>query len=264
MRMARNKISLEDLGIANTRIRKAQAGGLLIEIPGGEEAGAKAEALVEKFRAVLADSEFKEDVRVVRPMRRAEIRVTDINQSVTAEEVAEAIAINGQASKADIRVGPLRPGRGGLYAVWVQCPLSCANKILGKGRLRVGWTSAGVVPLAKRRLQCFRCLAVGHTRASCMSQTDKSNWCFQCGSDDGHKANVCRRSPKCPVCTSRGMLSGHRAGSAECVPFNGRGRTTNQEDARADTAIEINTGADRGAPAPEEGTQEDEMGTCHG
>ncbi|KYN28026.1 hypothetical protein ALC57_02566, partial [Trachymyrmex cornetzi] len=264
MRLARSKISLEDLGIANTRIRKAQAGGLLIEIPGGEEAGEKAEALVEKFRAALAESEFREEVRIVRPMRRAEIRLTDIDQSVTAEEVAEAVATNGQASKADIRVGPLRPGRGGLYAVWVQCPLSCANKILGEGRLRVDWTSAGVVPLAKRRLQYFRCLAVGHTRASCQSQTDRSTWCFQCGSDDGHKANVCRRPPKCPVCAGRGMPSGHRAGSSECAPFNGRGQTTGKEDARADAVTEGNTGADRGAPAPVEGTCDDNMETCDG
>ncbi|KYN22611.1 hypothetical protein ALC57_04985, partial [Trachymyrmex cornetzi] len=182
----------------------------------------------------------------------------------TAEEVAEAVATNGQALKADIRVGPPRLGRGGLYAVWVQCPLSCANKILGEGRLRVGWTLAGVVPLAKRRLQCFRCLAVGHTRASCLSLTYRSNWCFQCGGDDGHKANICRRPPKCPVCASRGMPSGHRAGSAECVPFNGRGRMSDQEEARSDATVELNTGADRGAPAPAEGTREDVMETCDG
>ncbi|KYN22121.1 hypothetical protein ALC57_05485 [Trachymyrmex cornetzi] len=49
MRMARDGISLEELEISNTRIRKTQAGGLLIEIPGGEEAGAKAEALVDRL-----------------------------------------------------------------------------------------------------------------------------------------------------------------------------------------------------------------------
>ncbi|XP_018368779.1 PREDICTED: uncharacterized protein LOC108764875 [Trachymyrmex cornetzi] len=198
MKLARSKISLDDLSIVNTRIRKAQAGGLLIEIPGGEEAGAKAEALVDRIKGVLAETEYKE-VQVVRPVRRAELRLIDIDQSVTTEEVAEAIARNGQVRLADVRVGPLRPGRGGLNAVWVQCPLACANKLLGDGRVRVGWTMAGMVPLAKRRLQCFRCFAVGHTRANCLSQVDRTDWCFQCGGSDGHRAAGCRKPPKCPV-----------------------------------------------------------------
>ncbi|XP_018364345.1 PREDICTED: uncharacterized protein LOC108762038 [Trachymyrmex cornetzi] len=257
MRLARSKISLDDLSIVNTRIRKAQAGGLLIEIPGGEEAGAKAEALVNKLKVVLADSEYKEEVKVIRPMRRAEIRLVDIDQSVTAEEVVEAVARSGQAQTSDIRVGPLRPGRGGLNAVWVQCPLSCANKLLGDGRLRVGWTMAGVVPLAKRRLQCFRCFAVGHTRANCLSQVDRSTWCFQCGGSDGHRVAGCRKPPNCPVCAGRGLPSGHRAGATECVPYNGRGQAPNSDDTRVN--IEgTSAGADRGAlaPADEPGSME--------
>ncbi|XP_018377266.1 PREDICTED: uncharacterized protein LOC108770270 [Trachymyrmex cornetzi] len=265
VRLARSKISLDDLSITNTRIRKAQAGGLLIEIPGGDEAGTKAEALVDKLKGVLAESEFKEEVKVVRPMRRAEMRLVDIDQSVTAEEVAEAVARSGQVQTADIRVGPLRPGRGGLNAAWVQCPLSCANKILGEGRLRVGWTMAGVVPLAKRRLQCFRCFAVGHTRNNCLSQVDRSTWCFQCGSGDGHRAAACRKPPKCPVCAGRGLPSGHRAGASECVPYNGPGQKTNEEDTRVTTAAGQADGADRGALAPGEGTRDGEaMETCDG
>ncbi|KYN21053.1 hypothetical protein ALC57_06592, partial [Trachymyrmex cornetzi] len=248
MRLARSKISLDDLSIANTRIRKAQAGGLLIEIPGGEEAGAKAEALVDRLKGVLAESEYKEGVQVVRQMRRAEIRLVDIDQSVTAEEVAEAVAKSGQSQTADIRVGPLRPGRGGLNVVWVQCPLLCANRLLGEGRLKVGWTTAGVVPLAKRRLQCFRCFAVGHTRANCLSQVDRSTWCFQCGGSDGHRAAGCRKPPKYPVCAGRGLSSGHRAGTSECVPYNGRGQVPSDSDAQVINIEGTSAGADRGAP----------------
>ncbi|KYN17799.1 hypothetical protein ALC57_09903, partial [Trachymyrmex cornetzi] len=267
MRLARSKISLDDLSITNTRIRKAQAGGLLIEIPGGEEAGAKAEALVSRLKGVLADSEYKDGVQVVRPMRRAEVRLVDIDQSVTAEEVAEAVARSGQSQVADIRVGPLRPGRGGLNAVWVQCPLMCANKLLGEGRLRVGWTMAGVVPLAKRRLQCFRCFAVGHTRANCQSHIDRTAWCFQCGGDDGHKAAGCRRPPKCPVCSGRGLPSGHRAGAGECVPYNGPGRKDKEVGAVVTNEKDGDNGANRGAPTPtpSEGSRDTElMETCDG
>ncbi|XP_011062989.1 PREDICTED: uncharacterized protein LOC105151143 [Acromyrmex echinatior] len=172
---------------------------LLIEIPGGEEAGAKAEALVDRLKAVLAESDFKDRVSVVRPVRRAEIRLINVDQSVTAEEVIKAVATIGEVPTTDIRIGPFRPGRVGLNMIWVQCPLTCANKLIKVGRIRLDWSSASIVPLAKRRLQCFRCLTVGHTRMNCQSMVDRSAWCFHCGGNDGHRAASCRLPPHCPV-----------------------------------------------------------------
>ena len=96
MRLAREKISLEELNIANTRIRRVQAGGLLIEISGDDETGAK--ALVGRRRDVFAVSDFKDDVNVVRSIRWAEIRLIDIDQSATAEEVAAAVSASGRVS----------------------------------------------------------------------------------------------------------------------------------------------------------------------
>ena len=243
VRLARGKISLEDLNIANTRIRRAQAGGLLIEIPGGEEAGAKAEALVDRLRAVLAESDYKDRVSVVRPVRRAEIRLINVDQSVSAEEVLKEVATFGEVPTGDVRIGPFRPGRGGANTVWVQCPLACASKLVKAGRIRLGWSIASVVALAKRRLQCFRCLAVGHTRVVCQSAVDRSAWCFQCGGNDGHRAAGCRLPPRCPVCADRGLAAGHRAGAAECVPFNGRARASESVNRGAGTSV----GVDRGA-----------------
>jgi len=133
VRLARGKISLEDLNIANTRIRRAQAGGLLMEIPGGEKAGAKAEALVDRLRVVLAESDYRDKVSVVRPIRRAEIRLVNVDQSVSAEEVAKKVATFGEVSTGDVRIGSFRSGRGGLNIVWVQCPLACASKVKAGG-----------------------------------------------------------------------------------------------------------------------------------
>ncbi|EGI67664.1 hypothetical protein G5I_03709 [Acromyrmex echinatior] len=72
VKLARGKISLKELNIVNTRIRKAQTGGLLIEIPGDDETGAKAETLLDRLKAVLAESDYKDKVNVMRPVRRAE------------------------------------------------------------------------------------------------------------------------------------------------------------------------------------------------
>lgn len=138
MKRAREKISLEEIDIINLRLRRSQAGGILLEIPGSEEASVKAATLVDRFRSVLTDSGFNGGVSVVRPVRRAEIRITDFDDSVSAEEVVAAVASSGKASDKDVRVGPIRPGRGGLNSVWVQCPLACANELLRVGRIRLG------------------------------------------------------------------------------------------------------------------------------
>ncbi|XP_011065537.1 PREDICTED: uncharacterized protein LOC105152792 [Acromyrmex echinatior] len=243
VRLARGKISLEELNIANTRIRKAQAGGLLIEIPRGEEADAKAEALVDRLKAMLAESEDR--ISVVRPVYRAEVRLIDVDQSVSAEEVVKAVATIGEVPATDIRTGPFRPGRGGLNIVWVQCPLACANRLIKAGRIRLGWSSAGIVPLAKRRLQCFRCLAVGHTKVNYQNGVDRSTWYFQCGGNDGHRAAGCRLPPHCPVSAARGLAAGHRAGATECVPFNGREQVL-ANDSNVSNVAGTSTGVDRG------------------
>lgn len=225
MRLAKGKISLEELDITNTRIRRAQVGGL---------------------KTVLAESEFSNKVSVLRPVRRAEIRLIDIDLSVSTDEVTMAVAANGQVSNKDIRTGPFRPECGGLNTIWVQCPLSCTNPLLKAGKIRLSWSSVRIVPLAKRRPQCFRCFAVGHTRTNCQSLVDRSNWCFQCDRNDGHRATGCRIPPKCPVCAARGLAAGHRAGAPQCTPYNGHGQAPVNTESGADNMAETSAGTGSG------------------
>ncbi|KYN19764.1 hypothetical protein ALC57_07917 [Trachymyrmex cornetzi] len=89
-------------------------------------------------------------------------------------------------------------------------------------------------------------------KANCHSLTDRSMMCFQCGSD-GHRAAECRLPPKCPVCAGRGLPSRHRTGASDCVPYNGRGQAPNRDDTRVNSEG-TSAGADRGAPAPADGT----------
>ena len=218
---ARSKIRLEELGIVDTRFRRAQTGGLLIEIQ-GENAGTKADSLAERLSSLFKE---REEVRVIRPIRRMEFRLADLEESVTADEIKKAVAARGRVPLGDVRVGPLRPRGGGLNSVWLQCPEPCAEMIRKDGGLRVGWSRVRLIPLEKRRLQCYRCLAVGHTRVNCRSAVDRSNSCFKCGKE-GHKAIGCRASPHCPVCAARSLPAGHRAGADGCTPYNGVVRAT--------------------------------------
>lgn len=63
IRKARDGVSLEELGISDTRIRKSANGSLLMEIP-GPEGTAKADMLAERLRETLGG-----DAVVSRPLK---------------------------------------------------------------------------------------------------------------------------------------------------------------------------------------------------
>ena len=64
--------------------------------------------MAERLNSLFKD---REGVRVV---RRTEFRLLDLDESVTAEEIRAAVAARGKTLPNDVRVGPLRPSRGGL------------------------------------------------------------------------------------------------------------------------------------------------------
>ncbi|XP_018312253.1 uncharacterized protein [Mycetomoellerius zeteki] len=246
---ARKSINLQDLGITDTKIRRAQSGSILIEIP-GENAASKAENLKERLNAAYQDSDHYGKVNVIRPKRRAELRIIDIDEFVEIEEVKKAVSESGGVSLTEIRTGPLRKGRG-VGTIWVQCPVDCANRLNKMGKIRMGWSVAKVIPLARRRLQCYRCLAVGYTRINCRSIVDRSHMCFNCGKDDGHVAFRYKAPPRCPICQFRGLKADHRAGAEGCMPYNGPGGKVNvrQTATGEETAMETEVNVNRSRPA---------------
>lgn len=108
--------------------------------------------------------------------------------------------------------------------VWVQCPLSAANRIVEKGKIQIGWINTRVTLLEPRPLQCFRCLERGHVRDQCKSDVDRSRRCYRCGKE-GHKAQQCDDAPKCPMCADLGRPANHRAGNKACTSARIKRRT---------------------------------------
>lgn len=88
---ARNEISLTDLKIEKTRIRRAANGGYLIEVldTDGED---KAKALLVKLRALLPE----EQAANARPVTSDELRFVGLDDTILAEEVAQLIASEGK------------------------------------------------------------------------------------------------------------------------------------------------------------------------
>lgn len=212
MTEAKTKIDLESLGIGSVRFKRAATGATLIEVP-GTTSGGKADSLASKLREVFKP----EDVRVHRPIKCAEMRISGLDDSVTSDEVATAISRTGDCTIQSVKAGEVRQDRRGLGSCWVRCPVEAAKKIVGSKRLLVGWVSATVKLLEPRGLRCFRCLEKGHVREQCSSDVDRSSQCYRCG-QVGHKAGTCSAVPHCTICAVAKKPADHMVGSRACKP----------------------------------------------
>ncbi|XP_067216949.1 uncharacterized protein [Linepithema humile] len=174
---AREKISLSELGITDTRIKRAANRGVLIEIP-GLESEIKADNLCSKMRELFFGVR---GVSLRRPMKRVQLRLSGLDDSISTQEIKNMIAKEGSCDVLSVTCGMIRHIRGGMGVALAQCPITAAVKILERGRLVIGWSTVGVETLRARPLQCFRCLAVGHTVQRCPSTEDRRFNCYKCG-----------------------------------------------------------------------------------
>ncbi|KAL0811057.1 hypothetical protein ABMA28_010336 [Loxostege sticticalis] len=208
---ARSRINIEEIGIASLKFAKAKTGGKLLEIP-GSTSGDKADVLANKLKEILpADL-----VRVTRPVKTADVRISGLDDATTSDEVAAAVAKAGGCAAESVRVGEIRQTFAGSGSVVVKVPVAVAKKI-GQGRLLVGWVSARIQVLENRPMRCFRCLEGGHVRAQCQTDTDRSELCYRCGRPD-HKAKDCSAAPHCSVCAAHGKQADHKTGGKNCHP----------------------------------------------
>lgn len=213
MRVAREKINLRDIGIEALKPRRAATGAIILEVagPGG---AAKAEALKAKMEEALRDLE---GVKVARPIKLAELRISRILDATTVVEIKEAISRLGECDVDEVRAGDIRPAPNGLGTLWVQCPIGAANKLAAAGRIGIGngWSSPIVQALEPRKTRCYKCLEPGHVQASCPSTASRRSLCYRC-SREGHVARDCELAPRCVICEEAGRPSAHKMGGKAC------------------------------------------------
>lgn len=220
MREAKEKIQLKDCGIkGGLNFKRALTSALTLEFP-GPEGNVSADNLANKLRNLFAN---KEGIKISRPVKMAEMRIRDLDDSIRPDELKYVVTEAGGCHEGEVRVGPIRKNIDGLGIAWIKCPLSATNKIMERGRLQIGWANARVQMLEARPLQCFRCLESGHVKDQCRSKIDRSDRCYRCG-EKRHKAQTCLAPPRCPVCTDLGCPANHRAGNKACVSAQTKGR----------------------------------------
>ncbi|KAH9641101.1 hypothetical protein HF086_003522 [Spodoptera exigua] len=193
LRRARTNVDPAQLGAGRVTCRKTQTGARIFEFSGAQ-GGTKAELFAAKLREAVADT-----AKVLRPVKCVALEVTDLDDTVTQEEVVTAVAAAGGCAVESIKGRAIRPGRGGMGTMRLECPIACAKAVLAKGRLPVGLSSGGVRALEDEPMRCFKCFGIGHTRALCPSSAERKELCFRCGKE-GHRSATCRATaPHCAI-----------------------------------------------------------------
>lgn len=242
LKRARTNADPTQLGIGAVACRRTQAGARIFEFPGAQ-GGANADLFATKLREVIADA-----AKVVRPIRSAALEVTDIDDSVTKEEVVAVVAEIGGCDVAAVKGRDIRPGRGGMGTIRLECPVAAAKAVLAKGRLLVGFSSCRVRALEDQPLRCFKCFGIGHTRPLCPSKVDRTDSCYRCGKE-GHKSASCKAAtPRCAVCAASGRPAGHLMQGRNCNPPPKKGKAQASTPPAAATAA-----PEEGTPAADEG-----------
>ncbi|XP_041985042.1 uncharacterized protein LOC121737430 [Aricia agestis] len=210
---AKSRIDFEEAGICQrnkVRFRLARTGARILDVT-GEDAQQKADALANRMRDVLD----RDVVRIGRPVKRAKLLVSGMDDAATAADVIKAAAKEGGCPAIDIRSGRITVGPRGARSLWLHIPTVAAKKLMDSGRLQVGWVMTKVVLLAARPTRCYRCLDTGHLASNCQSPVDRSGNCFRCGKS-GHKAGDCAEEPRCFFCAELGKESNHVLGTNGC------------------------------------------------
>ncbi|CAB3222284.1 unnamed protein product [Arctia plantaginis] len=205
-------VDLKALEIPGVRCKNTRTGARLLEVAGATS-GPKADALAAKLRESLDAA----DVRVSRPTKCAEIRITGLDDSVTADELRLAVAETGSCPLDSVKAGAIRFGPGGQGAAVVSCPIAAAQKVAdGRSLLVGGFLRAQARLLQARPARCFRCLSVGHVGVHCTAEATVGDRCFRCG-QPGHKAGGCNAPLRCFRCAAGGKPADHRVGGKACA-----------------------------------------------
>jgi hypothetical protein len=197
---ARRSITLTEIGVKSVGMRKAVTGAIIIKVP-GDKGREKALQLATHLSKVLDPTA----VKVAAPTRTAELKIVGIDISIEKEELRQALALAAECGVAEIQVGEIGASRSGLGAAYVKCLVAGVRELAQTGKVALGWSTARVVAIPKRPLQCYKCLELGHVRVTCVSTAERVHLCYRCA-----EVTLCKRMSRLrtqmpPVRIARGI-----------------------------------------------------------
>lgn len=216
---ATSALKLGAVGLDSVRVRNTATGARIIEVPGADSAK-QADDLAEKLEGIIGDVAV-----VTRPFKKAEIRITGLDETIDPGGVQKAVATMGGCPLDQITVGNIWTLPNGTGSISVRCPVPTAKTLVAAGKVLVGWSSAQVRMMDPLPMRCYRCMGTGHTRVMCPSPVDRSTLCFRCGKE-GHKSATCTAVPCCAVCTHARRSAVHVMGGRACKPPPAKGKAS--------------------------------------
>ena len=132
IRKVKNAPDLKVLGERVTRIRCTQAGELLLELG---RPGVPSQEL-----QAITSSTLQGTAEVLTLTHKEVLIIKDMDESTSAEEVAQAITV-ATSTKVTPECVILRKSYSGTQEASVLLPIAEAKKLLQSGKLRIGWVN---------------------------------------------------------------------------------------------------------------------------
>lgn len=127
--MAKGGVNLSELSINDLSVRDTATGAKIVQIPGPDGAE-QADKMAERIRPALEGI-----ASVVRPTKKVDIRVADLDESIEREEVVLAAAEKGGCDISQIRAGDLHPYGRGTFSMHLSLPVTAAKALVEARRL---------------------------------------------------------------------------------------------------------------------------------
>lgn len=191
-------------------LRRTLNGNLLVEFSKGTDS-------TELYNKLT--SKMVEGCTIRRMIPKMDIEILDIDPTVEAEELKEALQKNMNVNMSDIRIKMFRNTTVGLKRAIAEIPAKGTTSLEGKVKIKIGWTLCRIRVITKV-IRCFKCHEIGHMAISCPMKGEEKTICRRCG-EEGHSIAECKGAPKCILCSRRGSKVdiGHVAGSFKCPVY---------------------------------------------
>jgi CTP-dependent riboflavin kinase len=142
-----------------TAIQRTGKEGLLIRVKGpSKTAESLCKAVAEKV------PEFSTRLRA---QKKAVIHISDLDEETSKEDIEQGVRSElGLVDLQDVEVTSIRPAFAQTQKATLKLPHSAADRLVRKGRIRIGWVSCRV-RLREDQQRCFRCWETGHIASAC-------------------------------------------------------------------------------------------------
>lgn len=199
-------IDLDKLNVQVRNINRSKTGEIRIKVKSAKDNG------TQDFKNAIMNGGFG---KLEIYEERKNIIVKDIDELTEPEDIAQGILTTLNKTDITVDVKNLKKTRANVQMAIVTVPLTDANRLLEKRRIKIGWSSCRIEEFINPR-RCFKCLGFGHLAADCCNkESGIRDECLRCGSKE-HRAKTCDSEVfKCYVC----QIEGHRADTMACPSY---------------------------------------------